>query len=116
MSFPTSPANGVTAVVNGITYQYSSASTSWTRVASQVTATTYLNITNTTVATSTLTGALIVAGGVGIGGKLYVGGGIDGAITTATNIIGGTAGQLVYQTGAGATGFGVRTLVSWVLS
>ena len=105
MSFPTSPANGVTAVVNGITYQYSSASTSWTRVASQVTATTFLNITNTTVATSTLTGALIVAGGVGIGGKLYVGGGIDGAITTAANIGGGTTGQLVYQTGAGATGF-----------
>jgi hypothetical protein len=105
MSFPTSPLNGAITVVNGITYQYSLASTAWTRVASQVTATTYLNITNTTVATSTLTGALTVAGGVGIGGKLYVGGGIDGSITTAANIAGGTTGQIAYQTGAGATGF-----------
>lgn len=32
MSFPTSPTNGQTAVVNGITYEYASASGSWTRV------------------------------------------------------------------------------------
>ena len=35
---------------------------------------TYLNVTNATVASSTTTGALIVTGGTGIGGKLYVGG------------------------------------------
>jgi collagen type VII alpha len=35
---------------------------------------TIFTITNTTSATSTITGALQVAGGVGIGGKLYVGG------------------------------------------
>ncbi len=32
MSFPTSPTNGQTAVVNGITYEYASASGSWTRI------------------------------------------------------------------------------------
>ena len=34
MSFPTSPTNGQTAVVNGINYEYASASGSWTRVLS----------------------------------------------------------------------------------
>ena len=63
------------------------------------------SITNSTVSTGTTTGALVVAGGVGIGGKLYVGGGIDGAISTATNLAGGTAGQVPYQTNVGTTGF-----------
>ena len=62
-------------------------------------------ITNTTVSTGTASGALTVAGGVGIGGKLFVGGGIDGSISTATNLAGGTAGQVPYQTNVGTTGF-----------
>jgi hypothetical protein len=71
-----------------------------------------LNVTN---ATSTITGALQVAGGVGIGrdvwigGTLNVAGGINASITgisnTATNIAGGTTGQLVYQSSTGATAF-----------
>ena len=70
---------------------------------------------NYTNATSTTTGALQVAGGAGIGRDLYVGGNITvlgtinasitGVSTTATNIAGGTAGQLHYQTGPGATSF-----------
>ena len=32
MSFPTTPTNGQQSVVNGITYQYASATNSWTRV------------------------------------------------------------------------------------
>jgi hypothetical protein len=36
MSFPLSPTNGQTAVLNGITYSYSSASTLWTRVTGAV--------------------------------------------------------------------------------
>lgn len=39
MTFPVSPTNGQTAVVNNITYQFTSASNSWRRVLSQVTAT-----------------------------------------------------------------------------
>ena len=31
MAFPASPVDGQLAIVNGITYRYSSASTSWTR-------------------------------------------------------------------------------------
>ena len=32
MSFPLSPTNGQTAVVNGINYQYNSTTTAWTRI------------------------------------------------------------------------------------
>jgi hypothetical protein len=68
-------------------------------------------LANTTASNSTSTGALTVAGGVGIGGDLRVGGtifgvaSVTGIITTATNVAGGTAGQLHYQTGPGATSF-----------
>jgi hypothetical protein len=69
-----------------------------------------LTLSGTTAATSTITGALQVVGGVGIGGSLYVGGSINvptitGTISTATNIAGGTAGQLHYQSAPGATAF-----------
>jgi len=68
-----------------------------------------ISITNSTSATSTATGALQVYGGVGIGGNLYVGGTlyatIAGNITTATNLTGGTAGQVPYQTAPGVTSF-----------
>lgn len=66
---------------------------------------------NTTSATSTSSAAVVAYGGVGIGGSLYVGGTIygtlvgSGSITTATNLAGGTAGQLVYQTAPGVTSF-----------
>jgi hypothetical protein len=114
MSFPTSPTNGQTSVVNGITYSYSTSTTAWTRVASQVTATTSLSITNSTGVTSTTTGALQVVGGVGVGGGIYVGGTVtattfvgafSGTASAATNIAGGAKDQIPYQTGAGATTF-----------
>jgi hypothetical protein len=62
-------------------------------------------LTNSTASSSPTTGALTVAGGVGIGGDLFVGGSINGTITTATNLAGGTAGQTPYQTAAGVTSF-----------
>ena len=71
--------------------------------------------TATTISTNTATGALVVSGGVGIGGSTFIGGNltvagtinatISGVITTATNIAGGTAGQLVYQSATGSTAF-----------
>jgi hypothetical protein len=73
-----------------------------------------LTLAGTTAATSTNTGALQVAGGVGIGGSLVVGGtvtattfagALTGTATTATNIAGGTAGVLPYQVSPGTTGF-----------
>ena len=66
---------------------------------------------DTTSSTSPTSGALIVAGGVGIGGDLRVGGtiygyaSVTGIITTATNVSAGTAGQLVYQSTSGVTSF-----------
>ena len=68
-----------------------------------------VNITNTSVSYSTQTGALTVAGGVAIAGDLRIAGTVygtvSGSITAATNLSGGTAGQVPYQTGAGATSF-----------
>ena len=65
-----------------------------------------LDLNNTTVATSTATGALTVVGGVGIGGDLYVGGTLSVAyVSTATNLKGGTAGQVPYQFAANVTQF-----------
>lgn len=69
--------------------------------------------------TGTNSGALTVIGGAGIVGNLYVGGVInvlstdtstfvgliDGTITTATNLAGGTTGSIPYQTVDGNTAF-----------
>jgi len=65
-----------------------------------------MTLTNTTSATSTITGALTVAGGVGIGGNLYIGGALYvDFVGTATNLKGGTAGQVPFQTSTGVTSF-----------
>jgi hypothetical protein len=68
-----------------------------------------LTLESSVQATSTATGALQVRGGLGVGGNVWVGGtlfaSIDGTISTATNIFGGTAGALVYQDAVGRTRF-----------
>ena len=68
---------------------------------------------NTTTSIGTTTGALIIAGGVGIGGTINVGGDVNvagiinatiaGVATSATNIVAGTAGSIVYQEAPGRT-------------
>ena len=120
MSYPISPTNGQTAVLNGLTYSFSTSTQAWTRIAQSVTATTSLVISSTTPTYSTATGALQVAGGVGVAGGLFVGGtitatnyygtfngtiGAGTVISTATNIAAGTAGQIVYQSNPGITAF-----------
>jgi hypothetical protein len=66
-------------------------------------------IASTVASSTTQTGALVVAGGVGIGFDLRVGGtiygNVFGSISTATNLAGGSAGALVYQSAAGVTAF-----------
>ena len=109
MSFPLSPSNNQTAVLNGQTYIYSSSNSAWTRVTQYVTATTSLIVTGTTPTNSTVTGALQVVGGVGIGGGVYV-----GSVSTFTNQVNITAnipsafgistGSLVVTGGIYATG------------
>ena len=65
-----------------------------------------MTLTNTTSAISVTSGALVVAGGVGISGDLYVGGALSVPfVGTATNIKDGTAGQVPYQTATGVTSF-----------
>jgi hypothetical protein len=75
----------------------------------QVTTDDIIQTRNTTASTGTTTGALVIAGGVGVGGNLNVGGivnaTIDGVATSATNVVGGTAGSVVYQEAAGRTRF-----------
>jgi hypothetical protein len=62
---------GMLAVTGNITG--GNISTAGTATVATVTVSTLANITATTAATSNITGALTVAGGVGIGGKLYAG-------------------------------------------
>lgn len=72
-------------------------------------------LTDSTNATSTVTGALVVTGGAGFGRDVYVGGNlnvagtinasINGVSSTATNLANGTANQIPYQVQGGQTGF-----------
>ena len=68
-----------------------------------------VTITTTTNANDAISGALIVAGGVGINKDLYVGGVIygtlDGGITQAANLTGGSAGKIPYQSAPNTTLF-----------
>jgi len=73
MSFPLSPTNGQQATLNGIVYSYSTSTSAWTRINGSTLTYTAINLTSTTASTGTNTGALIVAGGAGIAGNLYVG-------------------------------------------
>jgi hypothetical protein len=59
-----------------------------------------IEIANVTPATSTATGALIVDGGVGVGGNLYVGGDIVGNITvTGVSVVGNVIGGNIVTAG-----------------
>lgn len=87
----------ITATTGNITTQNSTTENTGT-----LTVTTLANITATTAASSTTTGALQVAGGVGIAGAIYAGG--VGVVTG--NITGGnltTAGVLTVNSGGAAT-------------
>jgi len=107
MSFPTSPTNGQLAVINGITYQWSSTYNSWTRIAAQVTATNTLSITGNVITTSTTTGALVVTGGVGVGGAVNIGqtSTIAGAVIITTATIGNYAAAANTATSATSVSF-----------
>jgi hypothetical protein len=102
VAFPLSPINGQTAVLNGITYAYNSTKGAWIRVAGTVTATSVLSVTSATQSTGTTTGALVVTGGVGIGGNLYQNG-IHVISNTATSTS-TTTGALIVAGGVGIAG------------
>ena len=78
INFPFNPIDQQTHIVGQVTYRYSSSTTSWSAVKSPyavdfVTDNRIL-VRNTTNATSTNTGALVVYGGAGVGKDLWVGG------------------------------------------
>jgi hypothetical protein len=87
---------------------------SGTRIYGTATVDTQVLINGGLATSSTATGSLQVVGGAGISGSVFVGGVVTattyygtfaGSINTATNIANGTAGQIPYQTAAGATSF-----------
>jgi len=68
MAFPVSPTNGQQTTVNGITYQYTSATNTWTRVA---------GIANTISATGNITGSYFIGNGSQLTGIVSGGGTIS---------------------------------------
>ena len=93
MSFPTSPTNGQTALINNANYLYSSSTNAWTKIAGTVTATNTLLVQSTITSVSPTTGALVVDGGAGVVGNLYVGGSIyqNGILVSGTGTLGLTS-------------------------
>jgi hypothetical protein len=75
MAFPSSPSNGDIATVANVIYSYNSSKSAWIRLRSDGTYLTVntLAVTSANVSNGQLFGALIVAGGVGIGGNLHAG-------------------------------------------
>ena len=91
MAFPSSPTNNQQATVNGITYSYNSTKTAWVRntLSPGNASVNSISILSSTTTTSTTSGALIVTGGAGVGGNVYVGGvlNVSGNITQLTGTL-----------------------------
>jgi len=118
LNFPTDPQVGDTYTIGTKTWVWTgfawalqpNTSANLTTVTSET-----ILVTSSATSTSTTTGALVVGGGVGIGGDVTIGGNltvegtinasITGVSTTATNLAGGTTGQIPYQTEPGQTSF-----------
>jgi hypothetical protein len=117
MSFPLYPIDGQKTTQNNIIYVYSTATNSWRRDFNNVID--RLVLGGGYVSTTTESGSLVVYGGVGITGDLNVGGDIrttgtiygnivgiiSGATTSTENILGGQAGEVLYQSASGLTAF-----------
>lgn len=103
MSFPTSPADGQQATVNGIVYNYNGTKGAWIKnVTTAGTLTTgNLVITSNTASVNSTTGAVTVAGGVGVGGNIVAAGAVTvtGGVGVNTNTT--TDALRITQTGTG---------------
>ena len=120
MAFPSSPTQGHIAIVNGIRYTYNATLNAWFRTAptsANVITTDTANVVSNTSSTSTTTGALRVAGGVGIVGNVYAGNFFyanGAALSSGSGSVGytgstgsgytGSTGSLGYTGSAGAAG------------
>ena len=84
---PTNPQGGQYATINNILYQYNSTLSAWIRIASSVTATTSLIVTNTQTSNLYSSGALVVTGGLAIAGNLIIGNGGNLSTSTTTSLV-----------------------------
>ena len=70
---------------------------------------TNIHVTSTLTSNSPSSGAVTIAGGLGVLGDVFIGGtlnaNISGGASTSSNIVGGAAGAIVYQQSSGVTGF-----------
>jgi hypothetical protein len=71
-----------------------------------------VSVVTNTASTSTTTGAVVITGGLGVGGSIYAGniysngvlvGGASTTASNSTNLLGGQAGQVPYQLAPGVT-------------
>lgn len=117
LNFPSNPSTGTVHTVGSRSWEwtgYAWALQPGTATFSTLTVQTLIAKSNEN-STSTTTGAVRVTGGIGISqdafiaGNLTVEGNIIGviaaAVSTATDILGGSAGQILYQITTGDTGF-----------
>jgi len=105
MAFPSLPIDGQIAVVNNIAYTYNATLNAWFRRAptsANIITTDTANIVANTTSTSTTTGALRVAGGVGIVGNVYAGNFFyaNGSAVSGAGAVGYTG-----SAGVGSTGY-----------
>jgi hypothetical protein len=91
MSFPANPSNGQAAIVNKITYQYSSATNTWTKLTSLPTYLANLTANNSiTIGNLTMNGNLTnitAAGNITAGLAAFVGNGAQSTILTSPTVI-----------------------------
>jgi hypothetical protein len=88
LSFTTDPVQTNSGSINQVAYYASAGSSvSGSSTFTNNTSTETVSITHTTASGSTTTGALVVSGGVGVGGTLYVGSGIAAINTTTGDLI-----------------------------
>jgi hypothetical protein len=86
-----------------------------TRIYGTGTVDTQLFVSGSNTATSTITGALQIVGGAGIGGNLYVGGTVHGTVNSATNLAGGVNGSIVYQSNTATTAYLAPSTAGYLL-
>lgn len=108
MSFPSNPTNGQIALINNANYLYSTSTNAWTKIAATITATNTLLVQSTASSTSPTTGALVVDGGAGVVGNLYVG----GSIYQNGILVSGTGTQGLTSTGTNAPYFYISSTAS----
>ncbi len=105
---------GIFIDLAAINFQFAPASATPTRVTAVQVSAASLTVSAATASTTTATGALIVAGGVGIAGAVFIGGNVTATdqylARRSTNMLDGSAGSTATMTNAPAAGNPTRWL------